>query len=132
MVRPIKRLLLFGLILAASLVPAGTAGATVGFTSSALSVGGTPLDVAVGDLDGRNGPDIVTSLTDGSLAVQLNNGNGTFAAPHPYPAGCPAFQVELGDLVTTGASELSGRAPRRGDRLRPELRRHAVPGAPRR
>ena len=79
-----------------------TAGATVGFTSSALSVGGTPLDVAVGDLDGKNGPDIVTSLTDGSLAVQLNSGNGTFAAPHPYPAGCPAFQVELGDLVTTG------------------------------
>ena len=74
----------------------------MGFTTSALSVGGTPLDVAVGDLDGRNGPDIVTSLTDGSLAVQLNNGNGTFAAPHPYPAGCPAYQVELSDLVTTG------------------------------
>ncbi len=39
-----------------------------------------PDHVAVGDLDGVNGPDIVTSnRVDNTISVLLNNGNGTFA-----------------------------------------------------
>src|SRR5262249_15264698 len=48
--------------------------------------------VAVGDLDGVNGPDIVVlSYTGGASAstvnVLLNNGDGTFAAAKPFD-GC--------------------------------------------
>ena len=92
----VKRTLVFVLLLITSLAPAATAGATVGFTATALPVAGA-LDVAVGDLDGKNGPDIVASTAEG-LSVMLNNGNGTFGAPHLYPTGCPTFEVELADL----------------------------------
>ena len=100
----VKRILalVFVLVLAASLAPAASAGAAVGFNATALEVGGQPLDVAVGDLDGKNGPDIVTALAEGGLSVQLNNGNGTFSAPHLYPTGCPTYQVELADVTTNG------------------------------
>jgi hypothetical protein len=42
--------------------------------------------VAVGDLDGKNGPDVVALASYGSVGtafVLLNNGDGTFAAPVP-------------------------------------------------
>ncbi len=74
------------------------AAAPVSFTANQIEVGGTASDVAVGDLDGHNGPDLVAAVGE-NLVVLLNNGNGTFGPPHSYPAGCPVSEVELGDLV---------------------------------
>lgn len=86
------------LVVLASLLTAGSAGAAVGFTATPLPTGQVPTDVAVGDLDGSKGPDVVASLPEGGLAVMLNNGNGTFAAPRLYATGCYTVQVELADL----------------------------------
>ena len=58
----VKRFTVIALVVLGSLVPAAGAGATVGFNATALESGGKPSDVAVGDLDGKNGPDIVTAL----------------------------------------------------------------------
>jgi hypothetical protein len=45
------------------------------------------IDVALADLDGKNGPDIVaSSYTRNQLLVWRNKGDGTFAAPLPYDA----------------------------------------------
>jgi hypothetical protein len=55
-------------------------------------------DVAVGDVDGVNGPDIVTAYEEGGLSVQLNDGHGHFGAPRMYATGCRVSQVELADV----------------------------------
>ncbi len=95
-----------GLLLAAvclCLLPAGSAGAAVSFGKTSLSAGGTPLSVAVGNLDGKKGPDLVTGLYENAVSVRLNRGNGTFRAAKLYPTGCPVFQVELGDVTSNGS-----------------------------
>lgn len=86
-------------VAAAVLLSTNTASAAVEFTPTALSIpAGQASDIAVGDLDGQNGPDIVAGLYTDGLSVSLNAGNGTFAAPVTYPTGCPVHDVELGDL----------------------------------
>jgi hypothetical protein len=90
-------------VAAATLVPAATATAAVEFTPTALSIpAGEAADISVGDLDGKNGPDIVAALFTDGLSVSLNNGNGTFAPPVTYSTGCPVHDVELGDLGGPG------------------------------
>jgi len=59
--------------------------------------------VAVADVDGQNGPDIVVlSLTAGSakgvINVLLNNGNGTFATPRTFDACAGAKSVVIGQF----------------------------------
>jgi FG-GAP-like repeat len=81
------------------LMSASSAGADVAFQATALPLAGTSIrDVAVGDLDGKNGPDIVSSYAQGGIAVQLNDGSGHFGAAQLYPAPCDTLQVELADL----------------------------------
>ena len=47
-------------------------------------------DVAVGDLDGANGPDIVVSARgDNKVYVLRNQGDGSFAGPVGYSACAP-------------------------------------------
>lgn len=92
------------LVLALWLVPASGAGAATSFAKNPLPAGGTPLTVAVGNLDGKKGPDLVTGLYENALSVRLNNGNGTFRAAKLYPTGCPVFQVELGDVTSNGTN----------------------------
>src|SRR3954451_13422352 len=55
----------------------------------------SPYAVALGDLDGVNGQDIVVAnygnligtAYNGTIAVMLNNGNGTFGQPAIYDSG---------------------------------------------
>jgi hypothetical protein len=86
------------------LIPAGIAEARIHFAKTPLSAGGTPLSVAVGNLDGKKGPDLVTGLYENAVSVRLNHGNGTFSKAKLYPTGCPVFQVELGDVTSNGTN----------------------------
>ena len=80
----------------------GVAGAAVSFQRTDIDTTYQLNDLAVGDLDGRNGPDIVVALVGGGLHVRLNNGDGTFGALIGAPS-CDARQVLIGDVTTTGA-----------------------------
>jgi hypothetical protein len=82
------------------LVPVSSASAAFSFQVTTLEppAGERVEDVAVGDLDGINGPDLVTAYEAGGLSVQLNDGHGHFGAPHMYATGCRVSQVELADV----------------------------------
>lgn len=78
---------------------ASPARAQVSFGVTALEPAGKFVeDVAVGDLDGRNGPDLVTAYGEGGVSVQLNDGHGHFGPPQLYPTGCDTTQVEIADV----------------------------------
>ena len=62
------------------------------------------MSVALGDLDGVHGKDIVIALRQpGKVGVMLNHGDGTFGALQQYSAGpqCvgQAVEIELGDVT---------------------------------
>ena len=98
-----KKLVVVALVSSGLLLAADGAAAAVEFTPAALTIpANQAADIGVGNLDGKNGPDIVTALNTDGLAVSLNNGNGTFAAPVIYATGCPVYDVELGDLGGQG------------------------------
>ena len=80
------------------------AGAAVNLQRTDVFLPGSPDSVALGDLDGVRGKDIVFAMPSrGSVGVMLNNGNGTFAAPVEYTAGpqCAgvAVDITLGDVT---------------------------------
>ena len=83
-------------------VPA--ASAQVHFMRDDIAVPSPPVSVALGDLDGVHGEDIVIALWQpGKVGVMLNHGDGTFGALQQYSAGpeCvgQAVEVELGDVT---------------------------------
>ncbi len=78
------------------------AGAAVNLQRTDVFLPGAPDSVALGDLDGVNGKDIVVAMPlRGSVGVMLNNGDGTFAAPVEHTAGpqCAGLDITLGDVT---------------------------------
>jgi hypothetical protein len=76
----------------------------VSFNRADVALPGAPDSVALGDLDGRNGPDIAIAFPAlGSVGVMLNRGDGTFAAMQQFTAGpnCAgtAVDITLGDVT---------------------------------
>ena len=74
------------------------------FERDDIAVPSPPVSVALGDLDGVHGKDIVIALWQpGKVGVMLNHGDGTFGALQQYSAGpeCvgQAVEVELGDVT---------------------------------
>ncbi|MDB6036309.1 MAG: repeat protein, partial [Verrucomicrobiales bacterium] len=66
---------------------------------SPYAVGSGPTGVVAVDLDGVNGPDIVTAdQFDNQLSVLMNNGDGTFATPVAISVGQNPVWVEALDL----------------------------------
>lgn len=102
MVLPMRRFVGGILGLAVWLVPAAAAEAAIDFGKTSLAAGGTVSSFDIGNVDGKRGPDVVSSLYEGAVSVRLNRGNGTFRAPKKYPTGCPTYQVELGDVTSNG------------------------------
>jgi hypothetical protein len=98
-VTTVKRLILVLFTCAmATLLPVAAASAEVSFQTTTLEPAGFVEDVAVGDVDGVNGPDIVTAYSEGGIGVQLNDGHGHFGPTHMYATGCETDQVELADV----------------------------------
>lgn len=97
-------------VLAATLVAASatTARADVDFARSDLPDASAIISLELGDLDGRDGPDVVTVSTTAGVEVRLNRGDGTFGAPRAFAtAGCTPFQVVLGDVADNGPGLLA-------------------------
>jgi FG-GAP-like repeat/Abnormal spindle-like microcephaly-assoc'd, ASPM-SPD-2-Hydin len=82
-----------------------------GGTFSATSYGGGGNSIAIGDFNGDNVPDLVTSgAFNGSTAdvsVLLGNGDGTFGFPTTFPVGNNATWVALGDFRNSGKLDLA-------------------------
>lgn len=103
--------MLFG----ASLGGVPAAHGSVGFDRADVAMPAAPESVAIGDLDGRKGKDLVVALpSPGSVGVMLNKGDGTFGSLVSHSAGpqCAglAVDVTLGDVTQ----------PAPGNRLQPD------------
>ncbi|WP_162136355.1 FG-GAP-like repeat-containing protein, partial [Zavarzinella formosa] len=76
---------------------------------SPVGVGGIPVSVAVGDVNGDGRPDLVSANEfDGTVSVLLGSGNGAFApAPGLSPAvGTTPYSVAVGDVNGDGKPDL--------------------------
>jgi hypothetical protein len=94
---------------------APVAAASVSFVRVDIPLSAAPDSVALGDLDGQHGKDIVVALpAPGKVGVLRNQGDGTFSPMQEYSAGAgcvgAAVDITLGDVTT----------PAPGDRLRPD------------
>jgi hypothetical protein len=103
------------MLLGAALGGVPAAGAAVSLQRTDVTMPAQPDSVAIGDLDGKQGKDIVVGLwSPGKVGVMLNHGDGTFAAMQQYTAGpeCAglAEDVTLGDVTQ----------PAPGNRLLPD------------
>jgi Ca2+-binding RTX toxin-like protein len=95
------------------------AGASVSFDRTDVPLPAAPDSVALGDLDGRNGPDIAIAFPAlGSVGVMLNHGDGTFAAMQSYTAGLSCGSGLAGTAVDITLGDVTQPAP--GDRLQPD------------
>ncbi|MHC4795435.1 MAG: FG-GAP repeat domain-containing protein [Planctomycetota bacterium] len=78
-------------------------------TVANIPVGVNPRDIAVGDLDSDNDLDLVVANSGytqdtSTIAVLLNNGDGTFAAAVRWSTGWAPNSVALGDLDGDGVT----------------------------
>jgi hypothetical protein len=86
----------------ALLAPAAARGA-VSFERTDYAVGGPASSLAVGDIDGKDGPDLVAvRYSAGTLVRRLNDGHGGFTTTGQAYAACPSTQVELADVTSNG------------------------------
>ena len=102
---------IFGVLILGAALGGVPASASVSLVRTDVTVPGAPDSVALGDLDGRNGPDIAIALPAlGSVGVMLNNGDGTLAAIEQYTGGpnCAgtAVDITLGDVTRPTGNRL--------------------------
>jgi len=67
-----------------------------------------PTSIAIEDVDGVGGPDLVVgNLNRDSVAVLLNNGDGTFDLARTYRAGDGPTSVAIGNLDNVNGLDLA-------------------------
>lgn len=72
-----------------------------------LSVGQTPLSVAVGDFDHNGALDLVTANSQGTLSLLLGNGDGTFRPRVDMAVGGAPRAVAVGDFNGDGRPDVA-------------------------
>ena len=72
-----------------------------------LSVGQTPLSVAVGDFDHNGALDLVTANSQGTLSVLLGNGDGSFRPRVDLAVGAAPRAVAVGDFNGDGRLDVA-------------------------
>lgn len=63
------------------------------------------LSIAFADLDGKNGPDLLTTSADDTLSVHLNTGAGSFGDDVEYAVEGEALAVRTADINGDGAPD---------------------------
>ncbi len=78
------------------------------FANPRYAAGIEPFLLAIGDLDGVNGPDLaVANASSDNVSVLLNQGDGTFATAVAYTAGNGPVSVAIGDLDGVNGPDLA-------------------------
>ncbi len=81
----------------------GTFADAVAYSTGSFS---SPIELAIGDLDGDGDQDLATANAEnGTVSILLNTGNGTFADQVTYPVGggfSLPFSIALGDVDGDG------------------------------
>lgn len=82
------------------LLNTSTAAGSVSFSSATYNLSNSvPTAIAMGDLDGVNGPDLVVANgTAGGVSILLNGGNGTFGAATTVAGGSNTVAVTIADF----------------------------------
>jgi FG-GAP-like repeat/FG-GAP repeat len=71
------------------------------------TTGTNPSSIAVGNLTGSGGPDLViANFGSGSVSVFPHGASGTFGSAHDWPTGGQPNQVVISDLTGSGKSDL--------------------------
>jgi hypothetical protein len=86
-----------------------TSTSTISFATKVdYTTGGTPVSVAIGDLNNDGYIDLV-AVNGGSASVSVlrNSGNGTFATNVDFTTGDSPFSVAIGDLNNDGKRDLA-------------------------
>jgi alpha-tubulin suppressor-like RCC1 family protein len=93
-----------------SVLLGGGSGAFTPASGSPITVGSSPLGIAVGDLNGDGIPDLaVANNASDSVSVLLGAGSGAFtpASGSPITVGSEPFSVAIGDLDGDGVPDLA-------------------------
>lgn len=71
------------------------------------SINRGPVDLAAGDLNNDGQLDLAVAVLDGTVAVLIGNGDGTFQTPLIFAAGILPQSVEIGDLNGDGNLDIA-------------------------
>lgn len=79
----------------------------LGNSTITSGLGQNPASVIAYDFNGDGQLDLATANESGTVSIMLGNGDGTFGAPHNFPAGSDCADLAAGDFNKDGKLDLA-------------------------